>query len=105
MVSQLPKQTLGKDFNHFERITVDGYVFADYADTQFLFRFSNLTFSLVWEGTGVIEYSFNGETVHGDMENGQPTQAIFFDDRVVPGIWFRLVSGAGGDVRIEGWAK
>lgn len=104
-MSSLPKQLLGKDYNYFERVTVSGADFPEFADVHFNFRFSNMSFSLVWEGTGVIEYSFNGNTVHGDMENGQPTQAIFFDDRVVPGIWFRLKSGSSGTVRVESWAK
>ena len=92
------------DYNTFARIAVDGYVFTTDPDVRFDYRHSNLSFSLVWEGTGVIEYSFDGETVHGDMQNGQPTAAMFFDDRCVSYIWFRLVSG-GGNVRVEGWAK
>lgn len=69
----------------------------------FKFRYSNLSFSLVWKGTGIIEYSFNGNTVHGDMESSTPTQAMFFDNRIVQGIWFRVKSGSGGDIRIECW--
>ena len=105
MASVLPKQTLGKDFNHFERVTVTASEFGDFADTHFKMRRSNMTFSMIWEGTGIIEYSFNGNTVHGDMRDGTPTQAMFFDDRNVEGIWFRVAGGAGGTVRIEGWAK
>ena len=94
------------DYNTFVRVTVDGYEFGDAnnADVVFDYRHSNLSFSLVWEGTGVIEYSFVHPRVHGDMENGQPTQAMFFDNRPVTRIWFRLKSGAGGTVRVEGWA-
>lgn len=99
----LPKQILGKDFNFFERVTVDGYTYADYADIQFKFRCSDMTFSLVWEGVGIIEYSFNGVNTHGDMESGEPTVAIPFDNCVVSGVWFRIKSGSGGTVRIEGW--
>lgn len=105
MTSILPKQNLGKDFNHFERINVTAVAFGEYADTQFKFRCSNMSFSLVWEGTGTIEYSFNGNTVHGDMQNGVSTATLIFENRVVPGIWFRVKSGSGGNVRIEGWAK
>jgi len=103
MATKLPKQTKGYDFNHFERVTVDGYSFEEFADVQFKFRASNMSFSLVWEGTGIIEYSFNGNTVHGDMEEGQSTQSLSFENRVVPGIWFRINSGSGGDVRVEAW--
>jgi hypothetical protein len=90
------------NYNTFSRITVDGYAFSSAPDVTFTYRHSNLNFSLVWEGTGIIEYSFDGTNVHGDMQNGQPTQAMFFDNRNVGAIWFRLVSGSG-TVRVEGW--
>lgn len=92
------------DYSTFSRVTVDGYVFKTDPDVTFNYKHSNLSFSLVWEGTGIIEYSFNGQTVHGDMQNGTPTQAMFFDNRCVSKIWFRIKSGAGGPVRVEGWA-
>jgi len=100
----IAKITQGKDFHKFVRCPVDGYVFTELSDVVFNFRHSNLSFSLVFEGTGTIEYSFNGNTVHGDMTAGGATEAMFFDNRNVPGIWFRISSGAGGDVRVEGWA-
>jgi hypothetical protein len=100
----LPKIEIGKDFQHFQRVNVSGANFPQFADVQFKFRRSNMSFSLVWEGEGVVEYSFNGNTVHGDMQDGTPTEAMFFDNRNVNGIWFRLASGSAGDVRVEGWA-
>ena len=103
-INQYPPKTQGVDFHKFQRVTVDGYVFdPDGADVVFNFRSSQLSFSLVFEGTGTIEYSFNGNTVHGDMTAGTPTAAMFFDNRPVFAIWFRLVSGTGGTVRVEGW--
>lgn len=97
------------DFNKFARITVDGYTFAasDSPDIDFSFRHSNLSFSMVLEsGSGVVEYSFNGSTLHGDLEIGTPTEAIFFDNRPVSKIWFRAKTGAaiGASVRVEGWS-
>jgi len=99
----IPKHTQGKDFHKFQRFLVDGYEFDDHSDVTFNFRHSNLSFSLVFEGTGTIQYSFNGNTVHGDMTAGGATEAIFFDNRPVTGIWFRISTGAGGNVRVEGW--
>jgi len=90
------------NYNTFSRVAVDGYTFNTTADVVFNYRHSNLSFSLAWEGSGIIEYSFNGVDVNGDMENGQPTQAMFFDNRNISAIWFRLVSGSG-TVRIEAW--
>jgi hypothetical protein len=93
------------DYNTFERITVDGYAFSTDPNVIFDYRHSNLSFSMVWEGTGVIQYSFNGSTVHGDMTSGAATAAMFFDDRPIGKIWFRISTGVGGTVRVEGWAK
>lgn len=104
MANGYPKQTLGVDFNKFARVSVDGYSFNPTANVVFNFRHSNLSFSLIWEGTGIIEYSFNGNTVHGDMESGSLTESLFFNNRNVMGIWFRIKEGPGGPVRVEGWA-
>jgi hypothetical protein len=100
-----PKITKGMDFNKFARITVDGY-FGDFADVSFNFRFTNLSFTLVHEGSGVVEYSFNGNTVHGDMTAGTTTASLSFDNRKVPAIWFRAADNdaLGATVRVEGWA-
>lgn len=105
-MSPLPKQTTGKDFHKFALIEVDGYAFAENADVVFNFRHSNLSFSLVNQGEGTIEYSFNGNTLHGDLTVGTPTEAIFFDNRDIEGIWFRAKDGDAIDsiVRVEGWA-
>ena len=103
-VGGIAKIEAGKDFHKFQRFLVDGYEFGTLSDIIFNFRHPNLSFSLVYEGAGIIEYSFNGNTVHGDMTAGAVTEAIFFDNRNVPGIWFRVASGAGGNVRVEGWA-
>lgn len=101
----IPKIEKGKDFHKFGRVTVDGYAFADESDFTFNFRAGQMTFSLVNEGTsGCVEYSFNGNTVHGDLTVDTPTEAIFFDNRVVPGIWFRIRSGPSSTIRVEGWA-
>lgn len=100
----IAKITNGVDFHTFRRVAVDGYEFDELSDMVFRYRHSNLSFSLVFEGTGTIEYSFNGNTVHGDMTAGGATESMFFDNRNIAGIWFRVKTGTGGDVRIEGWA-
>jgi hypothetical protein len=45
-------------YNTFSRITVDGYAFDTIANVVFNYKHSNLSFSLIWEGSGIIEYSF-----------------------------------------------
>ena len=94
-------------FNKFARITVAGLTFPTTPDVDFEFRHTNLSFCLCLEsGTGVVEYSFNGADVHGDLEIGTPTEGIFFDNRMVSKIWFRAktAGGIGASVRVEGWA-
>jgi len=105
-LTRYPKNTTGKDHNKFARILVDGYEFDQYADFVFNIRNAVMTFSLVNEGAGTIEYSFNGNTVHGDLTVGTPTEAIFFDNRKIMAIWFRARGGEGfgSIVRVEGWA-
>lgn len=113
MASGLPKQNLGKDFHKFATITIANTDFPDYADVFFNFRHSQLSFNLLLDGysggdpiPAVVEYSFNGNTVHGDLTMGLPSQAIFFDNRNVEGIWLRAKNSQaiGFTVRVEGWA-
>ena len=60
-------------------------------------------FSMVNEGAGVIQYSFNGNTIHGDLTPGTPTAAIIFDNRPINKIWFRLTAPGSSIVRVEAW--
>jgi len=105
-MSPLARRTIGIDKETFALTTVDGYEFAENADVAFEYRHTNLSFSLVNQGAGAIEYSFNGVTLHGDLTVGTPTEAIFFDNRNIAGIWFRARDGESVNsvVRVEGWA-
>ena len=104
----IPKITRGKDYNHFDKVTVTvppGSDFHDVSDTLFPFRCAQMTFSLLLDGYGTVEYSFTGIDVHGELVAGTPAEAIFFDNRVVTGIWFRAGTpdAVGSTVRVEGW--
>ena len=92
----------GTDFNFFEKIDVADTEFPNEAQVWPRFRGAFYSFSLANEGGGVIEYSFNGNTVHGDLTPSTPTQALTFDQRRVTKIWFR-VTGGSSTVRVEGW--
>lgn len=94
-------KTHGCDFNLFRKIDVHGAAFPHESQVtiNILGQFS---FSMMNEGANVVEYSFNGNTLHGDMTPGTPTQGLFFDNRRVSAIWFRTVGGASR-VRIEAW--
>ena len=97
--------TDGVDRSFFEKVTVTSTAFGDGngdANTLITLRFIR-HFSLVNEGGVVIEYSFNGNTLHGDLTPGTPTAAIIFDNRPINKIWFRLIASGSGIVRIEAW--
>jgi len=55
--------------------------------------------------TQVVEYSFDGITVHGELDPTLLSKGMSFDNRIVSTVWFRLKSGSVGPVtiRIEAW--
>jgi len=90
----------GRDFNYFNKLTVnvtDGYF---PSECQVLIPFMTYTITFDLESGGPLEYSFNGITLHGDMTSGQASQSLVFENRVISKIWFR----GSGVVRIEAWA-
>lgn len=98
------KITDGKNYDFFQKVTVSNADFSDTPDVIFNFKFQN-SFTLLNEGTGIIEYSFNGTTLAGDMTPGKGSEGLVFDNRRVSKIWFRLKSGAASVVRVEAWAS
>lgn len=94
-------KTQGKDFNFFTKINITDTTFPN--ESQVVIPFAGQTgFSLMNEGGVVVEYSFNGNTLHGDLTPGTPSAGIIFDNRRISAIWLR--SSAPCLVRIEAWA-
>lgn len=104
------KKHYGRDFNFYQKInvtaidfgsnTIDGY------QPDIVITFSTQAIMFLNENSsGVIEYSFNGTTVHGELDPSLPTRGIFFDNRVVSLIWFRVKSGSSGPItiRVDAW--
>ena len=99
----------GNDYNFFEKKdviattfggdTVDGY------QPDMIIKFASNSLMLANEGSGVIEYSFNGYTVHGELDSAKSSSAISFDNRIASRIWFRIKSGSSGPimVRVDAW--
>lgn len=85
--------------NFFTRVSVSGASFSSTPDVNLS---GNTSFSLINEGTGTIEYSFDGSTLHGDLVATTPSAAMTFTDRGFSLIWFRLKSGATSSIRVEG---
>lgn len=92
------KIVIGRDFNFFNKITVSAGSFSANCDLLITFPTYTVTFSLE-SGTSV-EYSFNGNTLHGDMTSGKTSASLTFENRVISKIWFR----GTGVVRVEAWA-
>jgi len=111
------KRTNADKFNFFKRLSVswtqfgalDGYTIADGYGPDIVIPFISQSLLLITEGSGtsnVVEYSFDGITVHGDLTPTKKTEMLLFDNRAINFVWFRIKSGSTGpvDIRIEAWS-
>ena len=99
MTSPFSVINYGKDFNYFNKLSVsitDGYF---PTECQILIPFSTYTVTFGLESGGLVEYSFNGITLHGDMTDGYASEHLVFENRVISKIWFR----GAGTIRVEAW--
>lgn len=93
-----------KDVNFFDKIYVSSTVFSDH---KVAWNFTSVGIALMVESDNqadVIQYSFDGKTVHGDMTPRRPSEGIVFDNRFQNKVWFRRATP--GDpvlVRVEAW--
>lgn len=93
---------LGKDFNKFENVSVTAATFP--SEPQFVINFKGQEgLLMVLKSGGPIEYSFNGNTIHGELEFGTDLSQVQFDHRRVSHIWFRT-NGGSGVVAVHAWA-
>lgn len=60
-------------------------------------------FSMSNEGDKIVEYSFDGKTVHGDMTPNKPSAFLKFNGRIINKIYFRLKEAGSTIVRVEAW--
>lgn len=100
-------KTQGRDFNFYQKLSVTATTFNTDADV--IIKLNTLSFMLLNEGSSsvqVVEYSFNGNTVHGELDPSLPSRALSFDNRPVNFIWFRMKSGSSGpvNVRVDAWS-
>jgi hypothetical protein len=89
----------GKDFNYFQEVNIATASFPTEPQVQIAFRGAQRLTFILESGTNV-EYSFNGNTVHGNMKTGISNN-LNFDIRNNKLIWFRCSGGA--TVRVEAW--
>lgn len=90
--------TYGFDHNFFNKITVSNGSFNTNADLFIPFVTYTVSFQL--ESGSLVQYSFNGSTIHGDLTSGKASASLIFENRVIGKIWFQ----GTGLVRVEAWA-
>lgn len=91
---------MGSKFNYFRIISVDSVSFSTVP--QVSFGFIPQGFSFINRGVDVIEYSFDGSTVHGDLDPSDESIGLTFNNRLESKVWFRS-PGAPQNVRVEAW--
>ena len=79
------KITYGRDFNYYQKATIVATNFGDQTvdgyQPDMVITFPTYTVTFQLESGGPLQYSFNGNTVHGDMIIGKPSQSLVFQDR------------------------
>jgi hypothetical protein len=94
----LGKQEVGKDFNFYQEITVAGVAaFTEEPDAFIKFRGPRRMIFICTAGE--VEYSFNGNTLHGKVVSGEPSEKLEFDARMEDKIWVR----GTGTIQIHAW--
>lgn len=100
MSSNLGPITNGRDFNFFKKVPVSRSLFS--SDCDALITFTSENISLFNEGTGVIQFSFNGNTIHGELNPNTGTSNLTItNSNSISKIWFKLFSGPSSNVRIQ----
>lgn len=99
--------THGRDFNFFQSTSITATVFGastvDGYQPDMVITFPSYGLIFTNETSGqVVEYSFNGTTVHGQLDGTttSTTRIMTFLNRQISCIWFRLKSGSAGPATI-----
>jgi len=105
------KITNGRDYNFYQKVSVVATDFGlnavDGQQPDIIIPFPTQTVMFLNEdSTNVVEYSFNGNTVHGELDPSKPSKGLTFDNRSLSLVWFRVKSGSTSPVviRIDAWS-
>lgn len=101
----------GRDYNYFQKTAVSATVFGagsvdGYQPDQIItFATFGVIFNTEGSSTNTVEYSFNGNTVHGELVPGTNRATLNFSNRPISMIWFRVKAGSSGPitVSVEAW--
>lgn len=105
------RKTQGRDFNFFQKLSVVSSSFGstslDGASPDMFIPFVTKGVSFLNEGTGIIEVSFNGTTVHDELNTSTiGSKFLLYNSRVVSLIWFRVQSGSSPSIiSVRAWAE
>jgi len=94
----LGPQDKGKDFNFYQEVTVAA-VAAFTEEPDFFMAMRGPRRMIFVCPSGDVEYSFNGNTVHGHMVSGEPSEKLDFDVRMEDKIWLR----GTGVLQVHAW--
>lgn len=89
--------TTGTDFNFYKQLVVTNGSFNITPDCFMGFRGSRRMLFVCTAGT--VEYSFNGNTLHGAMSASLASSQLNFGPRMQDKIWFR----GNGTVQVHCW--
>jgi len=78
----------GRDFNFFQEVNVVNGVFTETPQVVIKFKWNQNLYLTITDGT-IVEFSFNGNTVHGKLDASNNTAQMFFPNRSNKKIWFR----------------
>lgn len=98
--------TNGKDYNFFQKVSVTSTTFGvvdGYTPDVFI-TFPTQSIMMLNEGTGVVEFSFNGGNLHGELDSTKASAGLTFDNRVVSKIFLRIKSGSSGPIVVSLYA-
>src|SRR5271157_3134921 len=108
MSSQNPLSAIvqGRDWNFFQKVTVSNTgSFNTNCDIVIPFTTQGIQFLNL--GTGVVEVSLNGNTVHFELNSANPSAGLTFDNRVISKVWFRVQTASTAPiiVSVMAWAR
>ena len=100
----------GFSFNFFQKVAVAATTFGgestDGYQPDLIIPFSTSSVIFTNYGSAIVEYSFNGNYVAGELTvytvNPQRSSLVF-ENRPISMIWFRMQSGGAATVAVEAW--
>lgn len=99
------RKKTGKDHDFFEKVEVDWSTFGGGASDGYgpdmIIPFTTRGVIFINESSGIVEYSFTGYAVHGELDSSTVTKGLIFDNRVISLIWFRVKTGSTGPLRVS----